>query len=189
MSFIAANSIWSTVYLLFLTRQLGLEPWQVGVLFAAGGPGALLGSLSAGRIVARLGLGRPIIATQLAASVAMLLIPLAAAVPSAMAIVFLVGGAFVSGAMITVGNVCELTLRQSVTPDRLQGRMNATMRSLNWSTAAVGALLGGVLGDALGLVPTLVIGVTCSRLSSGWLIFSPLRFGPRSLLGQNSDDD
>ena len=77
--------------------------------------------------------------------------------------------------MITLGSVCELTLRQQVTPDRLQGRMNATMRSLNWSTVAAGALIGGTLGEQLGLVPTLLLGISGSLLSAGWVICSPLR--------------
>jgi predicted MFS family arabinose efflux permease len=176
MCFIGANSVWTTVYVLFLTRQLGLEAWQVGGLLAAGGPGALVGSILAQRVVNRFGLGQPIVITQVLASASLCLVPLAATTPALLALPLLVLAAFSSNLMITLGSVCELTLRQQVTPDRLQGRMNATMRSLNWSTVAAGALVGGLLGEQLGVVPTLVVGTTGSLLSAGWVIWSPLRY-------------
>jgi hypothetical protein len=108
------------------------------------------------------------------AAVSVLLVPLAVLVAPPLTLALLVLAAFVCGAAITIGGVCEVALRQEITPNRLQGRMNATMRSLNWSTAAIGALIGGALGDCLGVVPALAIGATGSLLSSGWLVFSPI---------------
>ena len=70
----------------------------------------------------------------------------------------MLGSTFISGMMVTLGSVCGRARRQGVTRGRLQGRTNATMRSLNCSTVSVGSLLGGWLGDTLGLVPTLAIG-------------------------------
>jgi hypothetical protein len=67
-----------------------------------------------------------------------------------------------------------MALRQGVTPDRLQGRMNATLRSLDRSTAAGGALVGGALGDALGLPPTLPAGAAAWLPSAGRLVCSPV---------------
>jgi len=174
MTFIGANAVWSTVYLLFLTRQLGLAPWQVGLLLGAGGPGALLGALVSQRVVAVAGLGRPIVASHLLAAVAIVAVPLGAVVPAAGAPALLAAAAFVAGLGITLSSICELSLRQQVTPRALHGRMNATMRSLNWSMAAVGALVGGALGEQLGIVPTLIVGTLGALLSSGWLIWSPL---------------
>jgi hypothetical protein len=84
--------------------------------------------------------------------------------------------AFIAGLMITLGSISELSLRQGITPQHLQGRMNATMRSLNWSTVTDGALIGGTLGDSIGLTPTLLIGAVGSLLSSVWLIASPVRY-------------
>src|SRR5207244_3664074 len=55
MSFIGANAIWSTVYVLYATRELHLEPAVLGLIFAAGGPGALAGALSAGFFARRFG--------------------------------------------------------------------------------------------------------------------------------------
>jgi MFS family permease len=174
MSFICANSVWGTVYILFLTRDLRIEPALLGLIFAAGGPGALLGSVVAGPSTRRWGLGPQIVITHVLAGAAVLLIPLAAWQPAA-AVPLLMIGSFVAGLMITLGSIGELSLRQGITPQRLQGRMNATLRSLNWSTVTVGALIGGILGDTIGLAPTLLIGGVASLLSSLWLICSPVR--------------
>jgi predicted MFS family arabinose efflux permease len=175
MCFIGANSVWATLYLLFLTHEVQLDVWQIGLLLAAGGPGALLGALLANQVLNRFGFGRPIVMTQIAAASSLFLTPLAGILPVVAAVRVLALGAAVAGLMITIGSVAELTLRQTVTPARLQGRMNATMRSLNWSTAAAGSLIGGSLGDHLGLVQALLLGATASVLSSGWLICSPVR--------------
>jgi predicted MFS family arabinose efflux permease len=103
-----------------------------------------------------------------------MLVPLSAWQPAA-AVPLLMSSSFVAGLAITLGSIGELSLRQGMTRQRLQGRMNATMRSLNWSMASVGALVGGVLGDSLGLAATLLVGALGSLLSALWLIFSPVR--------------
>lgn len=69
----------------------------------------------------------------------------------------------------------ELGYRQAVTPPGLQGRMNATMRSVNRTMAVVGALAGGLLGDRIGLHPTLWIAVVVFSVAAAVIAFSPLR--------------
>jgi hypothetical protein len=66
-------------------------------------------------------------------------------------------------------------LRQAVTPDRLQGRVNATMRVIALGAAPIGALLAGLLGGTLGLRPTLAIGALGIQLGFVILLLSPLR--------------
>jgi MFS family permease len=56
-----------------------------------------------------------------------------------------------SGAGIVLWNVITVSLRQRITPDRLLGRMNASYRLVGWGTMPLGAALGGVLAEALGL--------------------------------------
>lgn len=94
-------------------------------------------------------------------------------VVASFAVPLLMAAAFVFNCAITLGNVAELSVRQGMTPDRLQGRMNATMRSLTWSMAAAGSLIEGALGDGIGFVPTLVVGARGSLASTAWLVFSP----------------
>lgn len=74
-----------------------------------------------------------------------------------------------------VYNVNQVSLRQRITPDRLLGRMNASMRFLVWGTMPIGSLLGGWLGTALGLRPTLVLAAIGQTLAFLWVWFSPLR--------------
>ena len=65
-------------------------------------------------------------------------------------------------------------LRQSTTPPQLLGRMNAVMNLLAVGLVPIGALMGGVLGEAIGLRTTLFIAVS-GELSAGlWLVFSPV---------------
>jgi hypothetical protein len=69
----------------------------------------------------------------------------------------------------------QTSLRQAVTPDHLLGRMNASYRFLTMGMIPIGSLLGGVLGQTIGLRGTLVVGVLGTLLPILWLIFSPLR--------------
>ena len=65
--------------------------------------------------------------------------------------VLVIGGLFV-GFSTVVYNVNQVGLRQAITPDRMLGRMNATMRLIVWGTIPIGALIGGILGTVFGLV-------------------------------------
>src|SRR4029078_13606353 len=70
-------------------------------------------------------------------------------------------------------NVTQVSLRQTITPARIQGRMNSVMRFIVWGTIPLGALLGGALGAWVGLQETLIIGgIGCS------LPFLPVLFSP-----------
>jgi predicted MFS family arabinose efflux permease len=75
----------------------------------------------------------------------------------------------------TVYNINQVSLRQAITPDRVQGRMNATMRTIVWGTIPIGSLLGGVLGSTVGVVPTLWIGVVVTTLAVVWIAAGPVR--------------
>jgi Mg/Co/Ni transporter MgtE len=68
-----------------------------------------------------------------------------------------------------------VSFRQRLCPDRLLGRMNATMRFVVWGVLPIGALIGGVLGSVLGLRPTLWIGAAGEAVAGVWLLASPMR--------------
>jgi MFS family permease len=163
-----------TVYVLYVTRQLGIGPALLGLIFSVAGPGALLGSLLAGRIATRFGLGATIIGSMIVGDVANLLIPLASG-PTFVVVGMLMVPSFVAGVTGPVYNINQVSLRQAITPARLQGRMNASVRFLVWGTIPIGALLGGALGEALGLRPTILAMAVCSMLAPLWVVFSPVR--------------
>ena len=105
-------------------------------------------------------------------NVGALLIPLTQ--PKAGLLLFGIGMLFV-GFGATVYNINQVSFRQRLCPDRLLGRMNATMRFIVWGVLPIGALLGGVLGTAIGLRPTLWIGAIGEALAGVWLLASPMR--------------
>jgi uncharacterized membrane protein YoaK (UPF0700 family) len=72
-------------------------------------------------------------------------------------------------------DIHQLSFRQSITPHNLQGRTNSTQRFIVWGTMPIGALLGGLLGDTIGLRSTLFVGGLGAVLAVAWLIFSPVR--------------
>jgi MFS family permease len=162
------------IYVLYVTRELGLQPAVIGLIFAVMGPGALLGALLAGGLAKRLGLGTTIVGAIAVMGVSNLLVPLAGG-PTFVLIGILMLAAFLAGVCNPVYNVNQVSLRQAITPDRVQGRMNASMRFIVWGTIPVGALLGGGLGQLIGLWPTLAAMAVCSLLAPLWLVFSPVR--------------
>ncbi|HUZ01989.1 MAG TPA: MFS transporter [Thermomicrobiaceae bacterium] len=162
------------IFVLYATRNLGIAPGLLGLIFAAGNVGVLVGALLAARVPRRLGVGPTIVVGLLVTDAGLLLIPLAGG-PRALVVSMLIAAQFLSGFGSPLYNVNQVSLRQTITPDRLQGRMNATMRFLVWGMMPVGSLLGGVLGSALGLRPTLAIGAVGELTAVLWIWLSPVR--------------
>jgi MFS family permease len=147
-----------TVSTYFVLNGLGFDAFALGVTYALGGVGGLLGASLSGWATRRFGAGPVIIAGRWLTPVACALIPLATTGATGLAI--LCGAQFLFGFSLGIEGPAEMGYRQSVTPDRLQGRMNATMRSLNRGMIVIGAPLGGLLADSLGNRPALWIAVT-----------------------------
>ena len=76
---------------------------------------------------------------------------------------------------ITDNNVIAVSLRQTLCPDDLLGRMNASTRFLAWATLPLGGVVGGALGTSLGLRPTIWLTSAGLLLSALWLVLSPIR--------------
>ena len=81
---------------------------------------------------------------------------------------------FVNNLMVPVYNINQVSLRQSITPDRVQGRMNATMRTIVWGTIPIGAFTGGILGTAIGVVQTIILGSIISAVAALWIFLGPV---------------
>lgn len=160
------------VFVLHAVRDLGLTAGGIGVIYAVGNVGALLGALAGGPLARRAGVGPAIVLSAIVFACSWLLVPLA---PRAAPHAFLVGAMLLGSFGGVIYNVNQVGLRQAITPLRMQGRMNATMRFMVWGTIPVGAFLGGVLGTRIGLVPTLWVGAIGSVLTFLPLVFSPVR--------------
>ena len=87
----------------------------------------------------------------------------------------LMAGGFVVSIGVVVYNINQVSLRQSIVPRNIQGRMNATMRWIVWGTIPVGALAGGVLGEVFGLREAIAIAVVGGIFAFLWVFLSPVR--------------
>jgi MFS family permease len=165
--------VWVSMLMLLLTRELRLEPAVIGVLFAVGGVSSLLGALAAGRTVRRWGLGRTLVIGLFLSSAGLLFVPLAGG--PLLLVVALVGAQQLFDGPATVYEINETSLIQATTPDHLLGRVAASLRCLEWSAMLAGALLGGLLGEAIGPRATMLLGALGTLPAVLWLIFSPVR--------------
>ncbi|MDQ1438260.1 MAG: hypothetical protein QOK43_1889 [Acidimicrobiaceae bacterium] len=148
------SSMGQAVAILFMVRRLGLSAGTIGLVYGIGNVGFLLGAMTTGWINSRIGVGRTIVLSMAACGPTLFLIPLATlGAPFAWLVAAMLGTAFGG----PVYNISQVSLRQAICPDRLLGRMNASMRFMVWGTMPVGAAVGGVLGGSLGLRPTLFI--------------------------------
>jgi MFS family permease len=170
------GNVATSVLLVFAVRELGMSAQAVGLAFSIGATGALLGALISNRVSTRLGVGPTIVVFAGIGGLALLplaLVPAGTPVPVLVALAALFG--FVAGVSTVVYNVAQVSLRQAITPTRMQGRMNATMRWFVWGTIPIGALLGGVLGTVLGVREAILIGALGEMASVVPVLFSPVR--------------
>ncbi len=168
------NQVLEAVWVLYVTRELGIEPGLLGMIFASGSIGFLVGSLLCEPMTQRFGPGRAIPGGLIVLAAGDLLIPLAGG-SMATIVAMLITGQFLFGLGLTFYNINQVSLRQQVTPDHLQGRMNATISFVVSGIAPIGALLGGALGETIQLRTTLLIAVLGELLAVFWLLFSPVR--------------
>jgi MFS family permease len=157
---------------ILLARQLDLSAGLIGLLTSTSAVGGLIGSLAATRISDRVGQG-PVIWKS-----ALLFAPTAFVAPFLhrdWTLALYAGSQIVMWASVVVYNIAQVSFRQALCPPHLLGRMNATMRFLVWGTMPLGGLLGGVLGAAIGVRPTLLVVAIGSCLTFLPVYLSPLR--------------
>jgi MFS family permease len=160
------------ILVLFAVRELHMSPGLIGLGFAIGNVGALIGAFSGGALARRLGTGPTIVLSAIIFSLSALFIPLA---PASMPLPFLTTSLAVMGFGGVVYNVNQVGLRQAITPERMLGRMNATMRFIVFGTMPLGAVTGGALGAAIGLRPALWIFAGVGCLAFLPVLLSPVR--------------
>ncbi len=139
-------------------------------MLGIGNLGAIVGAFTATRLGQRFGVGPVIVGAMLISGPATLLVPFASYGP---AIPILLVAQALTGFSAVVYNINQVSLRQSITPERMQGRMNATMRFIVWGTMPIGATIGGVIATAVGVTQALWVGgiLACTA-------FLPVALGP-----------
>ena len=168
------NALQEAVGLLYMTRRLDLSPGSLGLIFSVGSIGVLIGAAMAKHVSERIGLGPSIILGVILVAIGDLILPLVGG--STLAIfLWLTLSELLFGVGITTYSIGQISIRQIIAPDHLQGRVNAVLHVVGISTVPVGALLGGILGEIMGLRFTLFLAVGGELLTVVILLFSWVR--------------
>ena len=152
--------------------QLNLSAGTIGLVFTVGSLGALLGAVVAERVARRVGQGRTIWLSILVAAPFTLVTPL---VQSGWMLWAVAACWAVVSISTVIYNITQVSFRQGLCPERLLGRMNATIRFLVWGTMPLGGFIGGVLGSTIGVRPTMLVGAIGMALAFLPAFLSPLR--------------
>ena len=163
------------VLILFATRELGLSAGAIGVVFMFGGIGCVIAAALAERLSARLGVGPVIVHGLILTALAWQAFGLIGG-PPWLAMILLGGAMLLFDFGAVLYGINYLALRQAITPDRMLGRMTATMRFLTVAMAPLGSLVGGALASAIGTRGTLLtVGGLGLVLAVCAVLWSPVR--------------
>ena len=167
-----SSAVFSALLILYLKDALGFEPAGLGLLFGIGSIGGVVGAVVSSRVAKRIGVGPAIVLGAILFAFPMLPLPFVSgpfAFPAIVAM-FFVG---IVGNLIY--NINQVSLRQAIVPLRLQGRLNATMRTIVWGTLPLGAIAGGILGNMIGVRPAIIVGLAGGAFAFLFVLFSPVR--------------
>ncbi|MGW7074750.1 MFS transporter [Streptomyces sp. NPDC054866] len=173
------NYMFHTLFVLYVTVELGLSAGVLGAILGAGAVGGLLGAACSGMVVRRFGIGPSIIVGSLGFTMPLLLIPLASG-PLPLVVATLFAAEFLCCVGVMVIDIAAASLQMALIPSAIRSRVMGAYRTLNHGFRPLGALLGGFLGTAVGLRPTLWIGTGGAVLAVLWLLPSPVA-GTREL--------
>ncbi len=166
------NTVGFSIVLVYAVRRLHLSPELIGLVLTLGSLGGLASALVVRPLSRRLGIGPTIVGSAVLFGPPLLLVP---AAPPSFPLPFLVAGIVLSSFGSVAYNVTGLSLMQTLTPERLLGRLNATRRFLVWGTIPLGSLTGGTLASSIGLRPTLLAGALGASACFLPVALSPLR--------------
>jgi MFS family permease len=165
------SAIFATIVVYFV-RDLGLGAATIGWLLALINVGFIAGAFANRPLVRRLGIGRMIAYPALLSSLMLFAFP---AAPTSNPYPVLIVGGFADAFIAFFANVNQLTLRQSITPQRLLGRMNSVARFMYWGTIPLGSALGGVAAESMGLRTMLYAAAACATVACIPIALSPIR--------------
>jgi predicted MFS family arabinose efflux permease len=177
----AATGIWNffenarfAIQILYLTRNLHLGPGAVGLVLMVGGIGYFIGAFLPRWSSERFGLGRAIMIATVVIWIAEILFALSVG-PAEIAVPLVIAALFLEGLGAPSYDVNQFSLRQAITPDRIRGRVNGSIRVIIRGTVPLGALAGGAFAAAFGLRAAIVLGAFGPPIALLLIWFSPIR--------------
>jgi MFS family permease len=167
------NFMFAALVILYVTTYLGITPGVIGLILGAASVGGLIGSVITGRLARAIGVGPSYLVGLIAFPAPLLLIPAADGPrPVVLALLFL--AEFGSGLGVMILDIAAGAIMAALVPNRLRARVAGAYRMVNYGIRPVGALLGGVVGSAIGVRPTLWLCTSGALLGGLWLIGSPI---------------
>ena len=148
------NNLISSGYVLIiivLAQQQHASSFTIGLIFAVGGIGGIIGALIATSLQKRLSFAQAIIGTSW---IFALCVPLYAIAPNPLVLGIITAATFVSG---PVYNVVQFSYRSAIIPDELQGRVNSVFRLIAFGGQPLGLALTGLLIQNIGVIPTILV--------------------------------
>jgi len=166
------GNAFGVIILKYAYENLAMTPWQVGLAFSSAAVGGVIGALASTRLTKRFGVGGAIILGAVLFSFVQ--ISFYFATPATAFPLFLIAN-FILTVGVLVYNVVQVSYRQSLVPREIQGRMNATMRTIVWGVIPIGSILGGVFASAYGVHETVGVMTVLGSLAVLWVAISPVR--------------
>jgi MFS family permease len=167
------NFVFWALFILYANRTLGVTPGVLGLVLGAASIGGVTGSILAGRISRRFGVGPAFVVSCVVFTAPLLLVPFAHG-PYWLILALLFAAEFLSGFGVMILDIVGGSIKTALIPDRLRARVAGAYMVVNYGVRPVGALVGGALGTWIGLRSTLWIGAAAAIAGVVWLLPSPL---------------
>lgn len=167
------NFMFWALFILFATRSLGVEPGTLGLVLGAAAVGGVIGSIIAGGVSRRIGIGPAFVFSCVLFTVPLVLVPLAGG-PYPLVLAMLVAAEFLSSVGVMILDISAGAIFAAHIPQHLRARVSGAYGFVNNGVRPLGSLAGGGLGAWIGLRPTLWIATTGALLGVVWLLPSPL---------------
>jgi predicted MFS family arabinose efflux permease len=167
------NFMFWALFVLFATRTLDVSPGTLGLVLGAAAIGGVIGAIVAGGVSRRIGIGPAFVFSFVLFPGPLVLVPLADG-PQTLVLALLFTAEFLSGLGVMILDITAGAIFAAQIPERLRARVSGAYGFVNNGVRPIGSLVGGALGAAIGLRPTLWIATLGALLGVLWVLPSPL---------------
>ncbi|MGP1674896.1 MAG: MFS transporter [Candidatus Limnocylindrales bacterium] len=165
------NFAFSALFILYATTTLGVSPGLLGLALGSGAIGGVIGAVIASGIGRRIGLGPAYALGCVVFPVSLILIPVAeSGTPFPVILALLFASEFGAGLGVMILDINVGAVMSARMPDRVRSRAVGAFRFVNYGVRPIGAVLGGLLGAALGVREALFVATIASTFGVLWLV-------------------